>query len=391
MNRLTIVIVLLALVTFIAAGETSSPWAWGPLLGAVGEDSIAICWETSRPVSIDLHYSLARVYDATKTWEETLTFDKHEGHGEVWLRDLTPGETYRYQLVAFEGDAVYPSRVGTFRTSSEDLRSFSFAVYGETRSYPDRHKIVARTIARDEPEGSFVVHVGGIVESPSPERMANFFWAIDELGRSHPYIPVVDDRTSGGPGYYESFALPPGGGKSDEEWWSFDYGSAHLIGLDSSVVGRDDRATMEELAWLREDLAEAEGKLIVVFLSSPLHSSLYPSGEDGALCSLFEPLLASSGVKVVISGGMSGYEHIYTNGIHYVTTGGGGDPLAGPVGPTPPGEVFRRPGLLNYIRVTIAGDAMKVEAIPVGFVEDERVQLSPTGMAIDAFVVRSSE
>jgi len=393
MNRLAIVsaIIILIFLPTMGMGESSSPWVWGPLLGAVGEDSIAVCWETSRPVSIDLHYGLAEVYDAAKTWQETLTFDKHEGHGEVWLRDLVPGEVYRYQLVAFEGDAVYPSRIGTFRTSSVKLRSFSFAVYGETRSFPDRHKLVANTIAKDEPEGAFVVHVGGIVESPTPERMANFFWAIDELGRSHPYIPVVDDRTAAAGIYYEAFALPSGGGEADEEWWSFDYGNAHLIGLNPSVAEGGDERADEQLAWLRQDLAEAAGKLIVVFLSSPLRSSLYPSGEDETLCSLFEPLFVLSGVRTVISGGISGYEHIYSNGIHFVTTGGGGAPPSGALGPTPPGEVFRRSGLLHYLRVTIADRAMKVEAIPVGSVADDRIQLAPTGKAIDAFVVSSSD
>jgi len=129
----------------------------------------------------------------------------------------------------------------------------------------------------------------------------------------------------------------------------------------------------------------------VVFLSSPLRSSLYPSGEDETLCSLFEPLFVLSGVRTVISGGISGYEHIYSNGIHFVTTGGGGAPPSGALGPPPPGEVFRRSGLLHYLRVTIADRAMKVEAIPVGSVADDRIQLAPTGKAIDAFVVSSSD
>jgi len=386
MNRLAIALIVFASLPVAAASST--PWVWGPLLGAVGEDSIAVCWETSRPVSIDLHYSLAQVYDAAKTWQETLTFDRHEGHGEVWLRDLTPGEVYRYQLVAFEGDAVYPSKIGTFRTSSDGLRSFSFAVYGETRSFPDRHKLVAGTIARDEPAAAFIVHVGGIVESPTPERFRNFFWAIDELGREHPYLPVVDERTADADLYYEAFALPPGGGRADEEWWSFDYGKVHMIGLDSSGIAEEDHErASEQLAWLRQDLTQAEGRMIVVLLSSPLYSSLYPAGEEERLISLLEPLFIASGVKTVISGGISGYEHIYASGIHYVTTGGGGAPPTGALNPPPSGEVFRRVGLLHYLRVTVADYAMRVEAIPVGTIDGDAIRLTPTGNPIDAFVV----
>ena len=107
-----------------ASSQVESPVIWGPVLGVVGETSIAISWNTLRAVGADLHYSDATVYDTTEIWEETLSFEPHEGVAEIQLRDLAPGSTYRYQVVIYEGDAVYPSPIGYFTTVSAEARPF---------------------------------------------------------------------------------------------------------------------------------------------------------------------------------------------------------------------------------------------------------------------------
>jgi len=380
---------LILLSGLLCVGQSSSPWSWGPVLGAIGEDYVAISWMTTRPMSIDLSYALAEVYDATGTWQETLTFDRHEGHGEIWLPRLSAGSIYRYQLTAFEGDAVYPSRVSTFRTIDPGIRAFSFFVYGETRSFPDRHKLVADMMEEDSGDASFVVHAGSLIESDSPERMANFFWAAGELARSHSLLSVIDPVLAGSETYYDAMALPPGGGQSNEQWWSLDYGSTHLIGLDSTLSGPGQAATIQEqLAWLRSDLAAAAGKVILVVCSVPLYSADYPGGKNEALTALWEPLFLEHGVRVVFSGGPARYEHLYVRGIHHIVSGGGGAPLAESPASLAPGTVFARSGLLHYIRITVADSALRVEAVPVAFFAGEDMVLSPSGRPIDSFVIR---
>ncbi|GAH13075.1 unnamed protein product, partial [marine sediment metagenome] len=123
----------------------------GDKLVAIGEDFVAISWNTLRAVEVDLHYSTAAVYDATEVWEETLAFEPHKGVAEIRLGNLKPGTTYRYRIVIYDGDAVYPSPIGHFTTSSRETRSFCFLVYGDTRTFPDRHKLVADRMAEDEP------------------------------------------------------------------------------------------------------------------------------------------------------------------------------------------------------------------------------------------------
>lgn len=376
---------------FAATAQSTAPWSWGPILGAVGEDSIALTWKTSRSVGFDFSYSLAQVYDSSGQWEETLTYEGHQGVAEIWLHDLLPGSSYRFQLVFYEGDAVYPTEIGTFKTLAPDARSFSFATYGATASHPDRHKLVADTIAQ-QTDVSLVIHSGGLVEIPSEQHFENFFWAISDLGRISPYLAIIGENDRDGGIYFEDFALPTGGGVSDEQWWSFDYGSVHFVGLDSTLSSLVEEAAMQEqTAWLKQDLSQARDKIIIVFSADPLYSAAYDSGQNDRLVSLWEPIFREYGVSIVFSSAVHCYEHIYRSSIHYVISGGGGAPLIAPPSSSVSGTVFRRYGLLHYVVGTIADQVLQIRAIPVASVEDDILTLSASGRSIDTFVVQKHE
>jgi hypothetical protein len=372
-------------------GQLSAPWSWGPVLGAVGEDFVAITWMTNRAVGFDLRYSLAQVYDATGQWDETLTFERYEGVAEIWLQDLMPGSSYRYQLIFYEGDAVYPTEVGSFRTFEQNARSFSFAVYGATRSFPDRHKLVADAIATSEAV-SLVFHAGGLVDTPTEEHFDNFFWAIGDLARSNPFVSVIGGRDSDDSFYFDYLALPVGGGLDDEQWWSFDYGNIHFVGVDSTLAeSANDLAMRAQTAWLEDDLAQVVGKLIVVFSNDALYSASYADGKNKALCSAWESLFRYYGVDVVFSASEACYEHVYRSGVHYVNAGGGGAPLIPAPEAIAPGTVCRRYGMLHYIRCTLADDSLLIEAIPVASVIDDIIYLVPSGRSIDTVLLRIAE
>jgi hypothetical protein len=385
---------LLAIVAFSSIATTAQstpPWSWGPILGAVSEESVALTWKTVRSVGFDFSYSLAQVYDSTGQWEEILTYEGHKGIAEIWLHDLLPGTAYRFQLVFYEGDAVYPTEVGTFRTIEPGTRSFSFAVYGATASHPDRHKLVADTISQ-QTNVSLVFHSGGLVEYPTEERFQNFFWAMSDLGRTRPYLTVIGDHDRNDGLYFENFALPSGGGLNDEQWWSFDYGPVHFVGLDSTLSDLTEQAAMQEqTAWLKQDLSHAQDQIIVVFTADPLYSASYDSGENERLLTIWEPIFRQYGVDVILSSAIHCYEHIYIAGIHHIVSGGGGAPLMPPPSTRVSGTVFRRYGLLHYVVGTIADNVLQIEVIPVASVIDDILTLSASGRSIDTFIVQREE
>ncbi len=369
--------------------DGASPWVWGPVLGAIGEDYVAISWNTTPALPADLHYARREGYESTGAWEETLSFEPHAGVAEIRLGNLKPGTAYSYQLVLYDGDAAYPSPVGAFTTSSQGIPRFSFLVYGDTRTFPDRHKLVADTMARNEPDAALVIHVGDLVDSPTLPEFANFFWAIGDLARSHPYLAVLGNHEKGDQSYYDFLALPPGGGVASEEWWSFDYGGVHFVGLDSVVAGNPDAVARmrEEVEWLKDDLARSRAPFKVVFFHTPIYSSSWRGGVNPGLRDLLEPIFLENGVDLIFCGHMHGYEHFYLAGIHHVVTGGGGAPLQEPIKEAAEGTVFRRYEMLHYMRVTVDGDTMRVEAIPVASVYSDEVHLVPSGRPIDSFTI----
>ncbi len=386
---LVVVIGTLLLFPLVVFAQEESPLIWGPNLGVISQDSIAITWNTSREVAADLHYATAKFYDASGKWEDTLSFDPHNGVADILLDGLLPGTTYRYQLVIYEGDAVYKSGIGHFTTSSPNMRSFSFLVYGDTRTNQDRNKLVADTMARDNPNAALVFNTGDLVESPTIGRFKKFFQAIANLALSHPYLCVIGNHEKASPHFYEFLPLPPGGGKSNEEWWSFDYGNVHFVGIDSnSITGANAIKLMhEQVAWVKNDLAKSKATFKVVFFHHPIYSSTWDGGVNVPLQQEWEQIFCDTGVDVVFNGHMHCYEHFFVHGIHYVVTGGGGAPLQDPVEKAANGTVFRRYGTLHYIRVTVSGKMMRVEAIPVASVYNNEVHLTPGAVVMDSFTI----
>lgn len=388
-NGLFFLLILgLLLVTLAARTQQTSPLLWGPVLGTVGNDFVAVTWNTSRAVSADLHYAVAGDYERTGKWAETLSFAPHAGVAEIRLGGLSPATSYRYQLVLYEGDAVYECPIGKFTTASKGTDQFSFLAYGGTSTFPDRHKFVADVMATNEPQAAFVVNVGELVQTMSAERLQNFFWAAGALARDHPYLVIPDDRDSGNPLYYRVFPLPAGGGNANEEWWSLDYGDVHLVGLDSTASGQ---MLAAETEWLKADLSRSPARFKIVFLNDPIYSSTIPGGVNTNLRDRWAPIFHATGVRVVISGKVHMYEHIYTDGIHYIVTGGGGAPFAPPSEKLTDWTVCVRYRMLHYVRINVAGLTLRVEAIPVGSVYDDQPHLAPDNQPVDAFTITAAK
>mgnify|MGYP001765897202 CR=1 FL=1 len=386
---ITVSLSLLILAAAAGTAQAPSPWLWSPYLGSVGTGFIAISWRTARPVTVDLSYARIGQGEAVAAWDETLTFEKQEGVGEVWLQGLIPGATYRYQITAYEGAVAYPAPPGTFTLPNEDLPSFTFLVYGETRLLADRHQLVADAMAEGEPDAAFTLHVGDLVEEPDTAQYTNLFWSIARLAGSRPYLPVHDDARRAGERYYEVFALPLGGGEHDEQWWSFDYGCVHVIGLDSTAgASGEDEVLRRQTAWLRDDLATATaaGRIVVVCAAGPLYGAC-ASATSQTLRDAWEALFHQYGVGVVLSGGAGGYEHIYQDGIHFVVTAGGGGPLESSTCEAAAATVLRRDNALHYVRVTVCGRTLRVDAIPVAFVTAGDVVPTPNAEPMDSFIV----
>ncbi len=380
-------LLIASVIWLLAFSQQGDPWLWGPILGAIDEDSVMITWKTTREVTAVIQYAREQVYIGNEEWEETMLLSPDEGLFQFQLTNLLSGTTYRYQVILYYGDVVYPGPIGRFTTSSVDKREFLFLVYGNTHTFPERVARVAATMAVHESEAAFVIHSGNLIGYSSREEWERFFITAGELILSRPLLAVIGENEVDDADYYKFLSLPLGGGESAEQWWSFSYGNILIIGLDSNLALHADAQAAEQTAWLQTELAAAQAKFIVVVVHHPLFSSIYAGGENAILRDAWHAIFVEYGVDLVFSGYVGGYEHIRRDGIHYIVTGGGGGPLSDRPEQIAPWTVRRRWRVLHYIRVTVAGEQLFVAAIPVAVIVGDELFPIPNGRPFDRFII----
>ena len=175
---------------------------------------------------------------------------------------------------------------------------------------------------------SFLIHLGDIAyyEGTDTQYQRGFFESYPTILRALTTWPTQGNHDMSANAYYDIFSLPrlgqAGGVSSNSEmYYSWDYGNAHFVSLNSE--GTSSRAAMQ--AWLRDDLsATTKTWRIVIFHHPPYskgsHDSDDPTDSYGKMQYMREtilPILEQYGVDLVMSGHSHSYERSYFLNGHY--------------------------------------------------------------------------
>jgi hypothetical protein len=249
-----------------------------------------------------------------------------DGQGLLHLADLTglrPATTYRYAIADASGKTEGAFQTAPARGSTQPLR---FIIYGDTRTDPNAHRAVMKSMKADMPV-AFLVNSGDFVANGEvwPLWKKEFFDPAADILRQIPLWPVRGNHEQDSVHYLQIFD-PPGAGL----YYSFDSGDLHVTVLDTGLV---DNAPPDAnmVAWLEKDLAATKAPWKIVSLHQPFfnlggHASHW--GQKDVL-----PLLEKYGVDMVVSGHSHMYERFVPIGpsggkpILHITAGGGGAPL----------------------------------------------------------------
>lgn len=289
----------------------------GPYVNRVDRTSARLLW-VSEPGVPPLEVSLeARGRRRTALSVPSAIGGRRELLHTVVLDGLQPSTRYEYRVGSGEG-----APAGSFVTAAPPGTPVRFVVYGDTRSYPDRHRQVTAAIAKEDP--AFVVCTGDLVAAGQSWDL----WKPEFFDPAMAYLskaalwPVRGTHEQDAVLYRALFDLP-----GNELYYSFDFGGVHFVVLDSEKSD-DDRAM---LRWLRRDLASHRSDWTFVAYHTPTfnvggHGSAW--GRDD-----FLPLLESRGVDFVITGHSHIYERFLPIGpagakpVIHIVSGGGGAPL----------------------------------------------------------------
>jgi acid phosphatase type 7 len=246
----------------------------------------------------------------------------------VELSGLVPGSTYYYRVTEADGG----SKMARFRTAPEGVdSSFAFAVIGDSGRGRKNQLAVAALLERLKPD--LILHTGDVVYPSGEERQYDrrFFVPYGQLLKEVPIFPVLgnhDLEKGNGAAYLDNFHLPRNDPRSTGRYYSFEWGNAHFVALNSELYYGDDNGSPEEQkAWLERDLRETRRPWKIAYFHRPIYSSS-KHGSDERIREDLEPILIRHEVDLVFSGHDHAYERtVPIGGVTYVVSGGGGKGL----------------------------------------------------------------
>ena len=328
---------MLALAVFaFLAFSTSSLGATilvGPYLQYPTQTSITIMWETDMACS-----SLVR-YGKKFPLTQEVGIEKKSKIHEVKISGLEPETIYYYRV--FSDCAPFgkvKSKLYSFKTAVKKDSPFTFAVIGDNRTFSWHFHHIAEQIFAERP--NFVINVGDVCTNGLKKYEWNleFFAPAKELLA---YVPVYisignHERNARWYYYYVSYPEP-------ENYYSFDYGNAHFVIIDSN---QDLSPQSEQYKWLKADLAKSKATWKFVVHHHPPYSSDLNDygdtkrGEPSTYGDLnvrqLVPIYEKYGVDIVFCGHIHNYERTFPlkqgkidlkNGVIYMVVGGGGAEL----------------------------------------------------------------
>jgi predicted phosphodiesterase len=322
-----------------------------------GFTSIVIAWRTRDK-------SDSRVdYGESASYGRSVIIDELTDYHAVLLPNLQPNKQHHYQITS--NNKVLASAV--FQSGKVNDTPFKFAVFGDSGSGSPAQYAVAQQIEAHAVD--FIIHTGDVVypKGSDQDYRERFYIPYKNLLARFPFFPAIgnhDIKTSSGQPWLNNFVLP-----GEERFYSFSYGNAFFVALDSYYIN------LKSARWLEAQLTRTDNLWKFIFFHKPPfsnHKNRYGSADA---IRLWLPLFEKYKVAVVFSG----HDHMYTrfepkNGVHYIVEGLGGSSFQ-EINPKAKGVLFTNNTEYGFGLVKVAGDKLTFQHI------------TANGTVLDAFTL----
>ena len=364
----------LALAALVACPARAATLARGPYLQNLATDRVVVVWRTDTPATCTL--ALREVRGGA----ERIVAGARGTDCAVDARGLTAGTRYAYvpraDGVALTGESVFET--------DDPTAPFSFLVLGDSGcGCPTQLAVRDHMLASP---ADFILHTGDMVyrNGEAADFDPKFFTPYGDLIRRLVFWPCLgnhDVRTASGQPWRDAFYTPANNPVGSEDHYSFDFGNAHLVVLDSNA---STEPGSPQHTFLDQDLAASAAPWKFVAFHHALYSSGYHGGARKIRRSLV-PLLDRHHVDLVFMGHEHHYERTWPlrgdvivpagEGTVYVTTGGGGHSIR-PVG-TSPFTAYAE-SAFHFTRVHVDGTTLRLEMVRSdGLIRDTMILHKP--------------
>jgi hypothetical protein len=351
--------------------------ARGPFFSTVTGTSAVISWWTNETTAG------AVIIDGRTVTDPAGLTRQHK----VSVTGLQPGTAYPYTVTSDGASAS-----GRLRTAAMPGVTFSFAMIGD---FGGGGPGATQNAARIRSAGTdFIQTVGDNVYPSSGLPDPNFATTYSDFDQRffNPFGSTIKEQAffpaNGNKEYYSdgqwwnAFPMPG----NNHSWYSYDYGDAHILVLDSEVPyspGTDQYSFAE--ADLR---ASQKVRWRIVVTHAPPYSSTNAGTSDVGVRKHLVPLFEAQKVHLVASGNSHNFERTHpmlnsaratAAGVTYLVTGGGGNGFNTFSMAQPAYTAFREDSNYQYTKVTVSPAALRVEA-----------RRADTGAVFDSTTITSS-
>jgi hypothetical protein len=339
----------------------------GPYLSNVDGTSAIVSWWTNLPTAGVVSWGAAapgeqRITDPAGTVQ----------HHAVTITGLLPGTTYRYQVGDGAGVTSAPS---SFPTMAPPGATFTFAAIGDFAGGSAIATQNAANIASSST--SFIQTLGDNIYPsaglPDPDYSttysdfdARFFKPFAAAISRQAFFPANGNKEYYSDGaFWAAFPMPG----TDHSWYSYDWGDAHILVLDSELPIS---AGTPQHDFAKADLiAHRADKWLIVAMQAPPYSSSSTSSSSELAQAQLVPLFEQQHVDLVLSGNSHNYERTHPllggaeapGGVTYVVSGGGGAGFNSFTIPAPASTAFRSDTVGEYVRISVSPTTLVADAI----------------------------
>ncbi|EYC23976.1 hypothetical protein Y032_0014g2250 [Ancylostoma ceylanicum] len=211
------------------------------------------------------------------------------------MRDLKPSTEYYYQIGV---------RRFSFKTLGKDPQNYRVCIFGDLGYFHGNStaSLIANGLAG---KFDFIVHLGDIAYDLHTNNGAtgdNYMNQLEPLLSKVPYMVIAGNHEDDGKNftdYQERFWMPHNG-YGDNQFYSFDLGPVHWVGVSTEYYGYyylyGQEPVMTQYAWLKNDLTAAnQNRNKTPWIISFQHRPFYCSNSNSAECQAFENKLIRTG------------------------------------------------------------------------------------------------
>jgi hypothetical protein len=282
----------------------------GPFLQLADASGVTVVFKTDVPA-----IGTVRCFDVTpvvyRQVGDTVPTTTHV----LRLANLTPSTQFHYEVL-IDGVLAVGGPEFRFKTYPPPGVSAPFRLFawGDSGLGNVAQLSLAERLSAEVGEATLSLILGDIIYwGGEPELYDDRYFApYAPLLRRSVVWPTIGNHDvgvdpSGGP-YLDAFVLPTNNPANTELYYSFDYGDAHFVCLDTHVSGHGPGSA--QLQWAAADLAASTAKWKFVFFHVPPYSG-GTHADDALVRSGIVPLVEAAGVDVVFSGHSHVYERSY--------------------------------------------------------------------------------